>query len=77
MFGTVLALYAGMIKRGDIKRYREHLNATHKDSSLWRNGTRGQKTRLYGDYLYHQDREKFMVELEEWVAIHSKERTEA
>jgi len=58
-----------IIRRGDIKRYREHLNALndiHPDAK-WRNRTYGQRTRSYGDYLYAQDREKFMMELEEWL----------
>jgi len=25
-----------------------------------------QRTRPYGDYLYHQDREKFEMEFKEW-----------
>ncbi len=32
-------------------------------------GTRyRQVRRLYGDYLYHQDREKFEVDYAEWIA---------
>jgi len=55
-----------MIKRGNIKRYREHLNAIH-NAAKWRNRERGQRKRLYGDYLYAQDRDKFMMEMEEWL----------
>lgn len=58
-------------KRGDIKRFREHLNA--QDATLsHRNGRYHQKTRKYGDYLYQQDREKFVVDMEEWL----KEQTQ-
>lgn len=57
------------MKRGDIKRYREFLNAEGSiTGTLWANGRgRGQRTRQYGDYLYSQDREKFMVDMEEWL----------
>lgn len=33
-----------------------------------RNGRYHQRTRKYGDYFYRQDREKFMLELAEWLA---------
>jgi hypothetical protein len=48
------------------KAYREHLNATCE--GVHRNGRYAQKTRKYGDYLYHQDREKFEVDYAAWVA---------
>lgn len=57
-----------VIERGDIKRYREHLNAQDISSVKWRNGARGQQTRPYGDYLYTQDHDKFMFDLQEWLA---------
>lgn len=54
-------------KRGDIKRFREHLNREGAIVGAWTNKRRGQKTRLYGDYLYAQDREMFMVHMAEWL----------
>jgi len=53
--------------RGVIKQYREHLNALDVGDSKHRHLCYHQKTRKYGDYLYHQDRERFMVELDEWI----------
>jgi hypothetical protein len=55
------------IKRGDIKRFREYLNSQDVGDSKHRHLNFQQRTRLYGDYLYHQDRERFNVELEEWL----------
>ncbi len=55
------------IKRGDIKRYREFLNA-QDDGVPHKHNQFHQLTRKYGDYLYNQDREKFMVDLVEWLA---------
>jgi hypothetical protein len=45
--------------------FRKHLNDTstehhHKERRFM------QRTRPYGDYLYHQDREKFEMEFKEW-----------
>lgn len=57
-----------MMKRGDIKRFREHLNRLDIGDSKHRHFNYRQKTRLYGDYLYFQDREKFLVEMAEWQA---------
>lgn len=57
---------APKLKRGTIKRFREYLNAKFAMSEKHTGGRSGQyqqKTRLYGDYLYHQDREQFKVEL--------------
>lgn len=51
--------------RGAIKAFREYLNAKFADSANWRNGAYHQRTRGYGDYLYHQDRFKFDVELQD------------
>lgn len=53
------------IPRGAIKRFREHLNSL--PGPLHRNGPFHQQRRPYGDYLYAQDRDKFMVELAEWL----------
>lgn len=54
------------IRRSDITRFRKLLNFTHADT-LHRNGRYQQRTRPYGDYLLAQDREKFLVELAEWL----------
>jgi hypothetical protein len=53
------------IPRGAIKRFRKHLNSENAIcGTVWNNGPkRGQRTRPYGDYLYSQDRDKFMVDL--------------
>ena len=55
------------VRRGDVKRFREHLNA-QDDGIPHRNRRYHQRTRKYGDYLYAQDREKFMVDLREWLS---------
>jgi hypothetical protein len=60
-----------LIRKGDVQRYRDHLNA-QDDGRKWRNFRRGQRVRKYGDYLYAQDREKFMVELREWLNDQNK-----
>lgn len=59
---------ATAIPRGAIKRYREHLNRQTAGEPNWRHRRFGQRTRNYGDYLYAQDRDKFMMELREWLA---------
>lgn len=56
-----------MLPRGAIKEFRHHLNTMAGNPH--RNGRYQQKTRQYGDYLYHQDREKFMVDLREWLKL--------
>ncbi len=56
------------VKRADIKRYRNYLNYVHSDDPKHRNGRYRQIKRQYGDYLYHQDREKFMVDMCVWLA---------
>jgi len=53
------------------KAFREYLNAMDAGSEnpiSYKNYAYGQRTRLYGDYLYNQDREKFAVEYEEWIS---------
>lgn len=55
-----------MIQRGDIKQFREYLNKLPQAKRHAHRRFR-QRTRRYGDYLYHQDRERFMVELKEWL----------
>lgn len=54
------------IKRGDIKRFRELMNETYRDAPKHQHFRYQQLTRGYGDYLYSQDNEKFMFELQEW-----------
>ena len=54
-------------KRGDIKRFREHLNSLDDGESNHQHGRYHQLKRKYGDYLYAQDREKFMVDMAEWL----------
>lgn len=72
------------IPRGKIKAFRALLNRQNTEmvarqatrpvgdpcrvAATYRNGRYHQSKRLYGDYLYHQDREKFMVDLRDWVA---------
>jgi hypothetical protein len=52
------------MKRGTIKAFREYLNAQAEGHDYsHRNGPYHQVSRKYGDYLYHQDRDKFMWEL--------------
>jgi len=53
--------------RGDIKRFREYLNSLDDGESKHQHGRYHQLKRKYGDYLYAQDREKFMVDMEEWL----------
>jgi hypothetical protein len=54
------------IQPGDIKAFREFLN--RQPGPNHRNGRFRQKNRPYGEYLYYQDRERFLVELCEWLA---------
>lgn len=56
------------LPRGTIKRFREYMNAEHANATLHRHNRYQQRSRPYGDYLYSQDRDKFMVELDEWMA---------
>ncbi len=56
------------ISRGDIKAFRAHLNRLDVGDSKHRHFNYRQRTRLYGDYLYAQDREKFMVDLRNWLS---------
>lgn len=43
---------------------RESAGHTHREKRYH------QKTRLYGDYLWHQDRERFEVDFKEWREAH-------
>lgn len=56
------------LPRGTIKRFREHLNVEYANATLHRHNRFQQLSRPYGDYLYSQDRDKFMAELGEWLA---------
>lgn len=56
------------MKRGTIKSFREYLNAKFAGGDPHRHERFHQRTRGYGDYLYHQDRFKFDVELQD--ALH-------
>lgn len=72
------------IPRGKIKDFRQFLNRQNAEQAArqrqkavtdpgrietrHRNGRFHQRTRGYGDYLYAQDRDKFMVDLREWLA---------
>ena len=52
------------------KVFRELLNRQDTESKnpiSWKNNQYGQRKRLYGDYLYAQDRIKFDVNYEEWL----------
>jgi len=52
------------LPRGTIKSFREYLNAKFGKCEPHINGRYQQKKRMYGDYIYNQDREQFMVELQ-------------
>jgi hypothetical protein len=61
------------MKRGAIKAYREYLNGAYpvvegNITHSYAKGTRGNlwpRKRPYGDYLYSQDREMFMIGLKD------------
>jgi hypothetical protein len=53
--------------RGEIKRFRDYLNRLDIGDSKHRHLNFRQRTRLYGDYLYFQDRDKFNVELAQFL----------
>jgi hypothetical protein len=55
------------VRRGDIKLYREHLNA-QAGSHLNRNKCiRTKKILRYGDYLYRHHRDQFMAGFLRWL----------
>lgn len=56
------------LKRGEVKAFRELLNRMDVGDSKHRHFNYRQRTRLYGDYLYAQDRDKFFSDLTEWKA---------
>lgn len=55
------------------KAFREHLNRESADAPKHRHGRYQQRTRPYGDYLYHQDRAKFDVDYAEWLAAKTRD----
>jgi hypothetical protein len=66
-----------IIRRGDVKRFREYLNEHFRDTPKHQNGRYQQKTRPYGDYLYAQDRDMFQFEMREWLASLENKSTTA
>lgn len=54
-----------LVTRQDVRRYREHLN--NLPGGKYRERKFGQRTRAYGDYLFHQDKERFMADLCCWL----------
>lgn len=56
------------LPRGTIKSFREYLNAKFAGSDPHQHERFHQRSRGYGDYLYHQDRYKFDVELADALA---------
>ena len=56
------------VKRGTIASFRRYLNEKYAYSEPHKYGRYQQRSREYGDYLYHQDRNKFNVELQEALA---------
>lgn len=56
------------MSKGDIKKFRQQLNQLDIGESKHRHFKCQQRTRLYGDYLYFQDRDKFDYEMQEWIA---------
>ena len=52
------------------KSFREYLNQADLNSRnpiSHKQNRYHQRTRLYGDYLYYQDRVKFEVDYQEWL----------
>ena len=62
--------YIGKRMKKTKKAFRELLNKQDLESSNPRDHKHGvyhQRTRLYGDYLYNQDRDKFEANYREWL----------
>jgi hypothetical protein len=58
----------GWAKMKTKKEFREYLNSLNDPSvNPHKNGKYQQRTRRYGDYLYHQDRDKFEATYREWL----------
>lgn len=53
--------------RGSVKAFKAHLNAISANSAKHVHGRFHQISRPYGDYLYAQDREKFNVDMAQWL----------
>lgn len=53
-----------------IEAFRAYLNALPGDGGH-RHNRYNQRTRAYGDYLFAQDREKFEVDMQEWLKQNS------
>jgi hypothetical protein len=51
--------------KDDVREFRDYLN--NIEAPKHREGRFHQLSRKYGDYLYHQDRERFMVDLLDWI----------
>lgn len=58
-------------KYGAIKAFREYLNKQFADSPKWQNHKFHQETRMYGDYLYAQDRDMFFFDMDRAMEGHS------
>lgn len=58
------------IKRGDRNAFRAWLNFKEAETQRTRHNHKrfNQRTRPYGDYLYFQDRQKFDMEMCQWLA---------
>lgn len=54
------------IKRGDIAKFRMWLNINDTGRKFFNYRYR-QSKRLYGDYLYFQDKDKFINEMCQWL----------
>ncbi len=52
---------------GSIKAFKEYLNGQAFNIIRHKHKNFGNRSRLYGDYLYSQDREKFFVDMIEWL----------
>lgn len=61
--------------KGEIAEFRRWLNARDTGDSHHRHLRYRQRTRLYGDYLYFQDRDRFNVEMAQWKEREKKEWT--
>lgn len=64
--GMIPATKCTLVRRGDVKRFRDLLNA-QDDGVPHKHNRYHQLICRYGDYLYAQDREKFMVNMREWL----------
>lgn len=53
--------------RADFRRLLNKEDAESRNPISHKHGSYRQIKRLYGDYLYNQDREKFEVNYQEWI----------